>query len=52
MKGKKSKTAKKRVKIRLPLPKKPGHPQGTPKGKRGYDRKRKKKDIVQEQESG
>jgi len=25
--------------IRLPLPKKAGHPQGTKKGKRGYNRK-------------
>ena len=33
------KTAKTRIKIRLPLPKKAGHPQGTKKGKKGYRRK-------------
>jgi len=31
---------------RIPLPRKTSRPQTTKKGKRGYDRKREKKDIL------
>jgi len=46
----KTKTAKK-PKVRLPLPKKPGHPHGPPRGERGYDRKRRRREIEREIES-
>lgn len=45
------KVAKRKPRVRLPLPKKPGHPHGPPQGEKGYDRKKKKKEIEREQES-
>jgi len=52
MKRKRSKRRrqKRRIKVRLPLPKKSGGPMGTPKGKKGYDRKREKEEVEQEGE--
>jgi hypothetical protein len=35
---------------RLPLPRKPSHPHGPPKGKKGYDRKRERGEIDKEAE--
>lgn len=49
MPGKPKKSARKakrrRLRVRLPLAKKPGRPIGTPKGKKGYDRKRNREEI-------
>jgi hypothetical protein len=39
-----------RIKVRLPLAKKAGHPIGSPSGRKGYDRKRKKREIEGELE--
>ena len=36
-------------KLRLPLPPRPGRPQGTKKGKKGYDRRREKRVPPEEQ---
>lgn len=33
------------ARMRIPLPRQTGGPQGTPKGKRGYDRKQAKKEL-------
>ena len=35
------------ARMRIPLPRQTGGPQGTPKGKRGYDRKAAKKELRQ-----
>jgi hypothetical protein len=48
MKKPRTKTA---PKIRLPLPKKPGGPMTTPKGDKGYDRKREREELEFEIES-
>jgi hypothetical protein len=52
MKKKRSKhrRQKRRIKVRLPLPKKSGGPMGTAKGKKGYDRKREKEEVKREEE--
>ncbi len=42
---------KRRIKVRLPLPQKSGGPMGTPKGKKGYDRKREKEEVEGEEQS-
>ena len=34
---------KRKIKIRIPISERPGHPIGTKKGKRGYNRKNEKK---------
>lgn len=46
----KKKPSRKKPRVRLPLPKKPGHPHSAPKGGKGYDRKRKKQEVEREQE--
>ena len=51
MKESQKKTGKRKPRVRLPLPKKPGHPHGPPKGEKGYDRKREKKDLEWEKEN-
>jgi hypothetical protein len=45
-KGKKGKR-----RIRLPLPRKPGHAHGTAKGKKGYDRKGEHETLEQEKKN-
>ena len=46
------KNARRKLRVRLPLPKKPGRPIGTPQGKRGYDRKREREEIERNREEG
>jgi hypothetical protein len=36
---------KRKLKIRKPVPRKPSHPIGTKKGKKGYNRKKAKKEL-------
>jgi hypothetical protein len=50
---KSAKRAKRRkLRVRLPLPKKPGRPMSTPKGKKGYDRKREREEIERDGDEG
>lgn len=44
------KKRRKRIRVRLPLARKPGRAMGTPKGRKGYDRKRQRKEIERETE--
>ena len=46
------KSARRKLRVRLPLAKKPGHPIGTPKGKKGYDRKQEREEIERDREEG
>jgi len=44
------KTRRRKLPVRLPLPKKPGRAIGTPKGDKGYDRKSERREIEREEE--
>jgi len=44
------KSARRKLRVRLPLANKPGRPIGTPKGKRGYDRKSEREEIERERD--
>jgi len=48
--SRKRSSKKSRQKARLPLPRKPGHPIGTPKGRKGYDRKDEREEIEKQED--
>lgn len=44
------KNARRRLKVRLPLPPKPGRPIGPPGGRKAYDRKNKREEIERDRD--
>ena len=46
------KNKRRKLRVRLPLPKKPGRAIGTPKGDKGYDRKSERREIEREEGNG